>query len=117
MRAGIRTEIRNMVKRNGEGMEKKKGTRDVEVSNEAEDGTTFEESLDELEALVDRLERGQLLLDESLELFERGMKLTRICNRKLSKAERKIEMLIEDNGRLKTGAFMDEGQAFSGNQK
>jgi exodeoxyribonuclease VII small subunit len=58
-----------------------------------------------------------LLLDESLELFERGMKLARLCNRKLSKAERKIEMLIEDNGRLKTGAFMAEEQTFSGNQK
>lgn len=72
------------------------------------DDATFEESLEELEALVDRLERGQLLLDESLELFERGMKLARVCNRKLSKAERKIEMLIEENGKLKVGPFMEE---------
>lgn len=72
------------------------------------DDATFEESLEELEALVDRLERGQLLLDESLELFERGMKLARVCNRKLSKAERKIEMLIEENGSLKAGPFMEE---------
>jgi exodeoxyribonuclease VII small subunit len=79
------------------------------MDNEAsEDDTSFEESLDELEALVDRLERGQLLLDESLELFERGMKLARICNRKLSKAERKIELLIEENGSLKTVTFMEE---------
>ncbi|AFV23294.1 exodeoxyribonuclease VII small subunit [Methanolobus psychrophilus R15] len=79
------------------------------MDNEAcEDETSFEESLDELEALVDRLERGQLLLDESLELFERGMKLARICNRKLSKAERKIELLIEENGNLKTVSFMEE---------
>jgi exodeoxyribonuclease VII small subunit len=79
------------------------------MDNEAsEDDTSFEESLDELEALVDRLERGQLLLDESLELFERGMKLARICNRKLSKAERKIELLIEENGSLKTVTFKEE---------
>ncbi|MCQ6962354.1 exodeoxyribonuclease VII small subunit [Methanolobus chelungpuianus] len=78
------------------------------MAESLEDDATFEESLEELEALVDRLERGQLLLDESLELFERGMKLARICNRKLSKAERKIEMLIEENGSLKTGPFMDE---------
>ncbi|MDI3539288.1 MAG: exodeoxyribonuclease small subunit [Methanolobus sp.] len=74
----------------------------------SQDDATFEESLEELEALVDRLERGQLLLDESLELFERGMKLARVCNRKLSKAERKIEMLIEENGSLKVGPFMEE---------
>ncbi|WP_256621824.1 exodeoxyribonuclease VII small subunit [Methanolobus chelungpuianus] len=79
-----------------------------DIAESLEDDATFEESLEELEALVDRLERGQLLLDESLELFERGMKLARICNRKLSKAERKIEMLIEENGSLKTGPFMDE---------
>ena len=79
------------------------------MDNEAsEDDTSFEESLDELEALVDRLERGQLLLDESLELFKRGMKLARICNRKLSKAERKIELLIEENGSLKTVTFKEE---------
>ena len=80
--------------------------RDKEI---ADNGTTFEESLDELEALVDRLERGQLLLDESLELFERGMKLARICNMKLSKAERKIEKLIEENGKIKVGTFNEDG--------
>lgn len=107
-----------MIKRNAEGIEKKKGARDKgagsadlnnSVDNETEDGSTFEESLEELEALVDRLERGQLLLDESLELFERGMKLARLCNRKLSKAERKIEMLIEDNGKIKVGTFNEDG--------
>ncbi len=105
----------------GESARKKKvagnqGVVDAEMRNQAanmdneasEDKTSFEESLDELEALVDRLERGQLLLDESLELFERGMKLARICNRKLSKAERKIELLIEENGSLKTVSFMEE---------
>ncbi len=75
--------------------------------DDADDGITFEDSLNELENLVDRLERGQLLLDESLELFERGMKLARICNSKLSKAERKIEMLIEENGNQKTVAFSE----------
>ncbi|TQD25454.1 exodeoxyribonuclease VII small subunit [Methanolobus vulcani] len=69
---------------------------------------SFEESLEELESLVEKLERGQLTLDESLGLFERGMKLARICNQKLSKAERKIEILIEENGNLKTETFIEE---------
>lgn len=80
-----------------------------DIAEPLEDDATFEKSLEELEALVDRLERGQLLLDESLELFERGMKLARICNRKLSKAERKIQMLIEENGKVRVGAFNEEG--------
>ncbi|WP_292465629.1 exodeoxyribonuclease VII small subunit [Methanolobus sp.] len=81
-------------------------TRDREIDD---DDTTFEESMDELEALVDRLERGQLLLDESLELFERGMKLARTCNGKLLKAERKIEMLIEENGKVRVSTFNEDG--------
>jgi exodeoxyribonuclease VII small subunit len=74
------------------------------------DDMSFEESLDQLESLVDRLERGQLLLDESLELFEKGMKLARICNSKLARAERKIEVLIEENGKLKTEDFTEKDQ-------
>jgi exodeoxyribonuclease VII small subunit len=79
------------------------------MSGSEDSGTiSFEESLEELESLVEKLEKGQLTLDESLGLFERGMKLARICNRKLSKAERKIEILIEENGNLKTETFIEE---------
>jgi len=70
-----------------------------------ENDLTFEQSLEELETLVDKLERGQLSLDESLDTFENGMKLARVCTQKLTKAERKIEQLIEKNGELKTEPF------------
>lgn len=75
---------------------------------EGEEEMSFESSLEELESLVDTLEKGQLTLDESLGIFERGMKLARVCNQKLSKAERKIEVLIEENGKQKTEKFMDD---------
>lgn len=83
---------------------------EIDVAEEPESSgtTSFEQSLEELESLVEKLERGQLTLDESLELFERGMKLARICNKKLSTAERKIEILIEENGNPKTETFIDE---------
>ncbi|WP_321430540.1 exodeoxyribonuclease VII small subunit [uncultured Methanolobus sp.] len=81
---------------------------DLMGGSEDSETISFEKSLDELESLVEKLERGQLTLDESLGLFERGMKLARICNRKLSKAERKIEILIEENGNLKTETFIEE---------
>lgn len=85
----------------GENMESKDDNENID------EDMSFEQSLDQLESLVDRLERGQLLLDESLELFEKGMKLARICNQKLSRAERKIEVLIEENGKLKTENFIE----------
>lgn len=74
-----------------------------------ENDLTFEQSLEELEILVDKLERGQLTLDESLETFENGMKLARVCTQKLTKSERKIEKLIEKNGELRTEPFDKTG--------
>ena len=62
---------------------------------------TFESSLAELEKIVEQLETGVLPLEESLKLFETGVKLSRVCRDRLSAAERRIEMLMKDgNGNL-----------------
>jgi exodeoxyribonuclease VII small subunit len=57
---------------------------------------TFEASLDELENIVSQLEDGDLPLEQSLKLFEDGVKLSRECKERLAKAERRIEMLMKD---------------------
>ena len=62
----------------------------------------FEEALDQLEELVEDMENGDLTLEESLKAFEQGIKLTRECQTALSQAEQKVQMLIEENGKLKT---------------
>ena len=56
----------------------------------------FEEALARLEAIVNELERGQLPLDDSMRIFEEGMKLSRTCLKMLEDAERKVEILIKD---------------------
>ena len=62
---------------------------------------TFETSLAELEQIVTKLEDGDLHLEESLTLFEKGIKLSRECRERLAKAERRIEILMKDaNGNL-----------------
>ncbi len=66
---------------------------------------SFEESLTELEGIVDRLEKGQLSLDESLMLFEKGIKLVRECNTKIQCAQQKVEQLIVENGGSRTEKF------------
>ena len=66
---------------------------------------SFEESLTELEGIVDKLEKGQLSLDESLMLFEKGIKLVRECNTKLKSAQQKMEKLILENGDIKSEPF------------
>ncbi len=62
---------------------------------------TFERSLIELEEIVTKLEGGDLPLEDSLELFEKGIRLSRECRERLTNAERRIEILIKDaNGDL-----------------
>lgn len=62
----------------------------------AEKKQTFETSLQDLERIVRRLEDGDLSLEESLKLFEDGVKLSRECQERLNQAERRIEVLLKD---------------------
>lgn len=62
----------------------------------AEKKQTFEASLQELERIVRNLENGDLALEESLKLFEDGVKLSRECQERLNQAERRIEILMKD---------------------
>ncbi|MGD0889331.1 MAG: exodeoxyribonuclease VII small subunit [Acidobacteriaceae bacterium] len=58
----------------------------------------FEEQLTQLETVVERLERGDLSLDESVRLFEDGMKLSGACKKELEQAEGRIQVLVEGKG-------------------
>lgn len=70
----------------------------------------FEEALARLEAVVDRLESGELPLEESLRLFEEGVHLTKVCSDRLEEAERRITILLKnERGELRETPF-DEGQ-------
>ena len=70
---------------------------------------TFEAALASLEQIVRELERGDLPLERSLELFEQGVRLSRECQERLQAAERRIEVLLRDGeGRAVVGAFDEE---------
>jgi len=70
---------------------------------------SFETSLAELEQIVGKLEDGDLPLEASLELFEKGIKLSRECRTRLADAERRIEILVRDaNGSLGAHEFDPE---------
>lgn len=64
------------------------------------DSLNFEASLAELETLVERLEAGDLSLEESLQQFERGVQLTKQCQQALSAAEQKVQILLGKDGEL-----------------
>ncbi len=67
----------------------------------------FETSLAKLESLVEQMESGDLALEESLKIFEEGIKLTRECQQALVDAEQKVNLLIEKNGAIETEPFQD----------
>lgn len=72
----------------------------------------FEKKLGRLEEIVDKMETGELSLEDSLKLFEEGVKLSRECNSQLSDAEQKVKLLlgIDDDGRPVTSDFTAEGE-------
>ncbi|MDN7141527.1 exodeoxyribonuclease VII small subunit [Pseudomonas sp. JQ170] len=70
----------------------------------------FEQSLADLQTLVERLENGELSLEDSLAAFEQGISLTRDCQSALAQAEQKVQVLLERDGELAAEPF-DADQA------
>ncbi|WP_268966377.1 exodeoxyribonuclease VII small subunit [Paenibacillus cymbidii] len=73
---------------------------------------SFEQAMDKLETIVSKLESGDIPLEQAIELFQEGMRLSQLCSGKLENVERKIEMLIEENGTYTKKPFTagtDEG--------
>lgn len=70
----------------------------------------FEKSLQEMEDIVTTLEEGDLSLEESLKHFERGIALTRSCQKALSEAEQKVKILLEKDGQSELQDFTPEDE-------
>lgn len=72
---------------------------------------TFEEQITELEKIVNKLEGGNVSLDESLSLFEEGIKLTKSCQKLLDNAEKKVKVLMKnDDGDIVEEDFINDGE-------
>lgn len=61
---------------------------------------SFEESLEKLEEIVNKLENGDIPLDDAIDEFKNAMELVKICNNKLNSAEEAIAKIVQDNGDL-----------------
>jgi exodeoxyribonuclease VII small subunit len=72
----------------------------------------FEEVLQELEEIVNRLEQGDLPLEEALQLFEQGVRLSRSCHTKLDEAQKRLEIVLKDEtGAMTAQPFkLEEGE-------
>jgi exodeoxyribonuclease VII small subunit len=67
----------------------------------------FEDCLQQLEKIVEQLERGDLPLEQSLKLFEDGIRLSNSCRQELESAEGKVELLVKQSGKLQAEPFME----------
>lgn len=75
----------------------------------------FEEALARLETIVAELERGELPLEDSMRIFEEGIKLSKVCLKMLDDAERRVEILVKDkDGRKRTRPLELEAQSETG---
>lgn len=74
--------------------------------SKASEELTFESAVERLEGIVEKLESGMVSLDEALELFEEGVRLSGLCHAKLEEIDKKIEILTRgENGRLEAKPF------------
>lgn len=73
--------------------------------------TTFEQSMKKLEKIVQELESGDLPLEEAMQKFEEGIKLSRLCSEKLNETEKKITLLMQDKrGNVSKKPFIPEDE-------
>ncbi len=80
----------------------------AENPSEAASGPSFETCLEELERVVKQLEAGDLPLEKSLELFERGVSLSDACRKQLEEAETRVEILLRKEGKIQPEPFRPE---------
>ena len=73
----------------------------------AQKSYSFETSLNKLEKLVEKMEGGDLPLEESLKIFEEGVKLTRECQQALANAEQKVKLLMQESGEISSTDFAE----------
>ena len=69
---------------------------------------SFEEQIEKLEEIVKELEKGELNLEDSVSKFEEGIKISKECNKELENAEKKITILINQNGEISEEEFKTE---------
>lgn len=77
-----------------------------QAATDSQTAITFEQAMESLETIVAQLESGDVPLETAIELFQEGMTLSKLCGQKLEQVERRIEMLLENDGNLQRKPFV-----------
>lgn len=69
----------------------------------------FEEAMDQLESIVDKLEEGDVPLEKAISYFQEGMSLSKLCHDKLQKVEKQMDQILQENGEIKPFILQEDG--------
>ncbi|MCK0472548.1 exodeoxyribonuclease VII small subunit [Halalkalibacter sp. APA_J-10(15)] len=69
---------------------------------------TFEEAMSELEVVVEKLEQGDVPLEEAIAMFQEGMTLSKLCHEKLEKVEKQMDQILHEDGEVEVLAFQED---------
>lgn len=72
---------------------------------------TFEQAMEQMEKIVGRLEEGEVPLEEAIDLFQKGMALSKVCHQKLEKVEEKMDQILQDDGEMKSFFIQEDDKA------
>jgi exodeoxyribonuclease VII small subunit len=79
-------------------------------SNNEPQALSFEQAIEKLETIVAKLESGDVPLEQAIELYQEGMRLSHLCGQKLEQVERSIEMLVEEEGGVVKKPFQAQAE-------
>lgn len=71
---------------------------------------TFEEAMEQLEQIVEKLEEGDVPLEKAIEFYQEGMKLSKTCHDKLKKVEKQMDKIVKENGELEPFVIEEDEQ-------
>lgn len=69
---------------------------------------SFEQAMEELEKIVEKLEEGDVPLEKAIHYFQEGMKLSKLCHEKLEKVEKQMDYILKENGQLESFDIQEE---------
>ncbi len=76
--------------------------------SEKKEELTFEQAMEQLESIVNKLEEGDVPLEKAIDYFQEGMKLSKICNNKLENVEKQMDQIVKEDGELHPFSYQED---------
>ncbi|MFV8827970.1 exodeoxyribonuclease VII small subunit [Alkalihalobacterium sp. APHAB7] len=78
------------------------------MSEQNREELSFEDAINELESVVEKLEQGDVPLEEAISMFQQGMNLSKLCHDKLTVVEKQLEQILTEDGQIEEVSFQED---------